>query len=91
MLLAFGDIWSTTDLRVFVERFRLKPLKASAVTAHTLGEWSGSVGGQVAFVRSRRITLPDALPGDSVQVVKLTVGNAAGGLLTEREVRFAGA
>jgi hypothetical protein len=85
----FDAIRSEADLRAFVERFRLKALRSHAASVQTLGEWSGAIDGRAVFVRSRRVVAPHGPRGAWVQRVSLTVGTAAGGPLSERQLYFA--
>ena len=85
----FDAIRSEPDLCAFVERFRLKALRAHPASAQTLGEWSGAIDGRAVFVRSRRVAAPHGPRGAWVQQVSMTVGTAAGGPLSERTLYFA--
>jgi len=86
MPLEFDAIRSEADLRAFVARFRLKALSPHPASAHTLGEWTGSVGGQAVFLRSRRLAAPYGPRSAWVQRVSLSIGTAGAGPLAERQL-----
>lgn len=71
----FGRISSEVELQSFVERFHLKPLKASVPSRKYIAEWTGTVDGKAAFSRHR--WLAPTAPSDSSRLNALSLSISA--------------
>jgi hypothetical protein len=86
----FSRISSEVELQSFVERFHLKPLKASAPSRKYVAEWTGSFDGKAVFSRHRRLS-PTAPSGSAgLNALSLSISAPDGTPLCRAEVRFNG-
>jgi hypothetical protein len=84
----FGRISSEVELQSFVERFHLKPLKASVPSRKYIAEWTGTVDGKAVFSRHRRL-VPTAVPGSAcLNALSLSISAPDGTRLCSTEVQF---
>lgn len=84
----FGRISSEVELQSFVERFHLKPLKASVPSRKYVAEWTGTVDGKAVFSRHRRLA-PTPRPGPAfLNAISLSVSAPDGTHLCSAEVQF---
>lgn len=84
----FRRISSEMELQSFVERFHLKPLKASLPSRKSIAEWTGTVDGKAVFSRHRRLA-PTAAPGSTCSnALSLSISAPDGTHLCRAEVQF---
>lgn len=84
----FSRINSEVELQSFVERFHLKPLKASAPSRKYIAEWTGTVDGKAVFSRHRRLA-PTAPSGSAcLNALSLSISAPDGTHLWRAEVQF---
>ena len=84
----FSRISSEVELQSFVERFRLKPLRASVPSRKYVAEWTGTVDGKAVFSRHRRLASA-ASPGSAcLNALSLSISAPDGTHLCRAEVQF---
>ena len=84
----FRGISSEVELHSFVERFHLKPLKASVPSRKYVAEWTGSVDGKAIFSRHLRIASAALSGSAGLNALSLSVSAPDGTHLCRAEVRF---
>lgn len=84
----FRRISSEVELHSFVERFHLKPLKASVPSRKYIAEWTGTVDGKAVFSRHRRLTTAAPSGSSGPNAISLSISAPDGTRLCSAEVQF---